>query len=121
MNIIPCYALNEATYDLQRKLTDSPNECLDFLMIKMFEYLKSKGYQKVNTGLAPMSGIDETKNFPEKAMKYAYENIQSFAHFRGLRNNKEKFNPEWRNKYIIYENDYDLFRIPLAISNISKK
>ncbi len=121
MNIIPCYAPNEATYDLQRKLIDSPNECLDFLMIKMFEYLKSKGFQKVNIGLAPMSGIDEAKKFSEKTMKYAYEKIQSFAHFRGLRNNKEKFYPDWHNKYIIYENDYDLFRIPLAISKISRK
>ncbi|MFA6924857.1 MAG: phosphatidylglycerol lysyltransferase domain-containing protein [Bacteroidales bacterium] len=121
MSIIPDYNPSEATYDLQRKFTDSPNGCLDFLMIKMLEYLKSKKYQKVNIGLAPMSGIDETKNFPEKAMKYAYENIQSFAHFRGLRSNKQKFNPEWHNKYLIYENDYDLFRIPLAISNISKK
>jgi phosphatidylglycerol lysyltransferase len=121
MNIIPCFAENEATYDLQRKLTNSPNGCLDFLMIKMFEYLKEKGYQKVNLGLAPMSGLDEAKSFSEKTIKYAYENINSFAHYRGLRSYKEKFKPTWHNRYIIYENDYDLFKLPIAISNVTKK
>jgi phosphatidylglycerol lysyltransferase len=120
LNIIPDFAENEGTYDLLRKTADAPNGVVDFILVELFNYFREKGIRYVNLGFAPMSGIDEPTNFPEKSMKFAYERIRSFSHYKGLREYKEKFSPEWKNKYLVYRNDYDLFRIPAVLARVIK-
>ena len=41
LNIIPDYAKGEATYDLIRKTKDAPNGVMDYILIELFNYLKS--------------------------------------------------------------------------------
>jgi phosphatidylglycerol lysyltransferase len=120
LNIIPDYAPGEGTYDLIRKTNDAPNGVLDFLITELFSYLKSQGFSRVNLGFAPMSGMDDPHTFPEKSMKIAYERIRSFSHYKGLRTFKEKFFPEWYNKYLIYSNDYDLLQVPAVLAKVIK-
>jgi len=120
VNIIPDYMPEEATFDLIRKALNAHKDSIDFLMIEMFLYLKSKGYKSVNLGMAPMSGIEQGKDFPEKTIKFAYEQIRSFSHYKGLRSFKDKFDPEWRNCYLIYEHDYDLLQAPVILSKAFK-
>jgi phosphatidylglycerol lysyltransferase len=120
LNIIPDYAKGEGTYDLIRKTKDAPNGIMDFIMVELFKYLKSQNYSSVNLGLAPMSGLEDPRTFPEKSMKYAYEKIRAFSHYKGLRDFKEKFSPTWQNEYIIYSHDYDLLQIPSVLSNVIK-
>ena len=67
-----------------------------------------------------MSGLDDPQNFPERSMKFAYEKIKSFAHYKGLREYKAKFGPLWFNKYLIYEHDYDLLQIPSVLAKVIK-
>lgn len=120
LNIIPDYAKDEATYDLIRKTKDAPNGVMDFILVELFKYLKEKQVNYVNLGFAPMSGLDDPHTFPEKSMKFAYEKIRSFAHYKGLREYKEKFDPVWHNKYLIYQHDYDLLQVPAALSKVIK-
>ncbi len=120
LNIIPDNAAGEATYDLIRKTSDSPGGIMDFMIIELINYLKSDNYSYLNLGLAPMSGIDDPRNFPEKSMKFAYHKIKSFSHFKGLRDFKEKFSPLWQNEYLIYSHDYDLLQIPTALAKVIK-
>ncbi len=120
LNIIPDYAPNEATYDLIRKTADAPNGVMDFILIELFKHLKDKGVRYVNLGFAPMSGLDDPHTFPEKSMKFAYEKIRSFSHYKGLRDYKQKFDPQWYNKYLIYQHDYDLLSVPTALAKVIK-
>lgn len=120
LNIIPDYSPGEGTYDLIRKTEDSPHGVLDFLLVELFKYLKSQGYSSVNLGFAPLSGIEEPQTFPERSMRFAYEKIRSFSHFRGLRNFKEKFLPSWHNKYLVYSQDYDLILVPAVLNSVIK-
>ena len=120
LNIIPDYAQSEATYDLIRTTHDAPGGVVDFIMVEMFSYLKSKGYTSVNLGFAPMSGIDDPHNFPEQSMRFMYNKFKSFSHYKGLRVYKEKFFPEWHNKYLVYQHDYDLFQVPRILKNVMK-
>jgi phosphatidylglycerol lysyltransferase len=120
LNVIPDYAQGEITYDLIRKTADAPNGVMDFIMIELFKYAKTQGYLYVNLGFAPLSGLEDPHSFSERSMKFAYEKIKSFSHYKGLRDFKEKFSPVWYNKYLVYDNDYDLLQVPLALSKVIK-
>jgi len=118
LNIIPDYAPGEGTFDLVRKVKEAPNGIVEFLMVEFFFYLKSMGIQRVNLGFAPMSGIEKGKDLPEMSLRFAYEKIRSFSHYRGLRDFKEKFSPAWSNRYIIYDHHYDLFNLPSVLNKV---
>lgn len=120
LNVIPDFTTGEATYDLIRKTKDAPNGVMDFILTELFKYLKDEGYNAVNLGFAPLSGIDDARTFPEKSMKFAYEKIKTFAQYKGLREYKEKFEPQWTNKYLIYQDDYDLLKVPKILTNVIK-
>ncbi|MES2239345.1 MAG: phosphatidylglycerol lysyltransferase domain-containing protein [Bacteroidota bacterium] len=120
LNIIPDYAKGEGTYDLIRKTNDAPSGVIDFILVELFTYLKSEGYTSVNLGLVGMSGIEEANTFSEKSMKFAYEKIKSFSHYKGLRDFKDKFSPVWHNKYLIYSHDYDLLQAPIVLNKVIK-
>lgn len=119
LNLIPDYAPGEATYDLIRKVTDAPNGILDMLLAKTFLYLKAEGYQSVNMGLAPLSGMEDV-NVTQKTIKYAYDNFKIFGQFKGLRKYKDKFFPSWNKKYLIYSNNYHLLQVPRALKRVSE-
>ncbi len=118
LNVIPDYAKSEGTYDLIRKTKDAPGGAMDYLLVELFNFLKSQNYSTVNLGLAPMSGLGDPQNFPEKSMKFAYEKIKSFSHYKGLRDYKDKFSPQWQNEYLIYTHDYDLLQIPVVLAKV---
>lgn len=120
LNIIPDFVQREATYDLLRKTSDAPNGVMDFILAELFEYVKNQGYTSVNLGFAPMSGLKDPTKFTEKSLKFAYEKIRSFSHYKGMREYKEKFATAWYNKYLIYDHDYDLVQIPTALSKVIK-
>lgn len=120
LDIIPDYVKDEATFDLIRKTREAPNGIIDFITVEMFLYLKNQGYRSVNLGFAPLSGIIDPRNFPERSMKFAYEKIRAFSHYKGLRDYKDKFSPVWSNKYLVYDQDYDLFKVPAALTSVIK-
>ncbi|NEM97441.1 phosphatidylglycerol lysyltransferase domain-containing protein [Pontibacter burrus] len=119
LDVVPSGIPGMAVYDLIRQLPDAPNGILDMLLCQTFLYFKAKGFEKVNMGLAPMSGIDG-KNIPQKTIRYAYENLRAFGHFKGLRKYKEKFSPTWEKKYLVYEDDYQLLQVPVALKKVSE-
>ena len=53
-------------------------------------------------------------------MKFAYEKIRSFSNYKGQREYKEKFNPQWNDKFLVYRNDYDLLQVPAVLSKVIK-
>lgn len=120
LNVIPDYAKGEGTYDLIRKTSDAPNGVIDFILVELFKYLKDNGYTSVNIGFAPLSGLDDPKNLTERSMKFAYEKIRSFSHYKGLRDAKDKFSPVWHNKYLVYDQDYDLIQVPAVLGKVIK-
>jgi phosphatidylglycerol lysyltransferase len=120
LNIIPDYVKGEGTYDLIRKTADAPNGIMDHILVELFNYFRSRGIMYVNVGFAPLSGLNDPHNFTERSMKFAYEKIRSFSHYKGLRDYKEKFSPVWSDRFLIYSNDYDLIQIPAVLTRVIK-
>lgn len=120
ISLQPVYNEEECSFDLLRKTRDAPNGSMDFLVLKSFEYFRAKNIRNINLGLAPMSGIESAENLAEHAIKFAYEKIKRFSHYQGLRNFKEKFNPVWKNKYLVYDESYQLISISIALGEVMK-
>jgi phosphatidylglycerol lysyltransferase len=116
LNIIPDFSPEECTYDLIRKTADAPGGCMDALIIEMVKYAKEKKLKYLNLGLVPMAGIKQPENTAERLIRYAYEKIKRFKHYTGLREFKEKYATIWVNKYLVYENDFDLIQLPAALN-----
>ncbi|HET9569928.1 MAG TPA: phosphatidylglycerol lysyltransferase domain-containing protein [Bacteroidales bacterium] len=119
LNIIPDDVSGEAAYDLIRKSGDAPVGVMDMLLVRTMLYFKEKGFKSVNLGMAPLSGIEGT-SFTERTVRFAYENLKSLGHFKGLRKYKEKFSSRWEQKFLVYNNNYHLPQIPKVLKRVSK-
>jgi phosphatidylglycerol lysyltransferase len=120
LNIIPDFSPEECTYDLIRKTADAPGAAMDALIVRLIRYAKEKEQAFLNLGLVPLSGIATPVNTPEQLLKMAAARIKRFGHYQGLREFKEKYATIWENKYLIYENDFDLLQLPVALSRVMK-
>lgn len=120
LNIIPDYAEDECTYDLIRKTSDAPPAAMDALIIKLIEYGRENKKLYLNLGMVPMTGITQPGSTAERIIKLASEKIKRFNHYKGLRLFKEKYATLWENKYLVYDNDFDLLQLPSALNKVMK-
>lgn len=120
LNIIPDYSPDECTYDMIRRTADSPGAAMDALIIRLIQYAKEKEQSYLNMGLTPLTGIEQPGNTAEQLLKVAAARIKRFGHYQGLREFKEKYATVWENKYLMYENDFDLLQLPLALNRVMK-
>jgi phosphatidylglycerol lysyltransferase len=103
-NLVPEYQLNEITIDLMRHLAKAEPGTMDFLFISLFERFKKLGYDSFNLGLVVLSGVGATAPSTrlERGMHYLYQHLNQFYNFQGLRAYKDKFNPHWESRYLVY-------------------
>ena len=118
LNIIPDFSPDECTYDMIRKTADAPGAAMDALIVRLIEYAREKGYLFLNMGLVPMAGIDKPENTAEQVVKFAYERLKRFRNYQGLRDFKEKYATRWLNKYLVYEDDFDLVQLPTVLNRV---
>ncbi len=121
-NEIPASASGETSIDLMRYVPDSPSNLMDFLFLKLLIDLNDRGVATFNLGLAPLSGLGEGETrFEEKLLHLIYRINQPFLSFRGLRQFKTKFEPQWQPRYVVYEGvPTRLARIALALARVSR-
>ena len=102
-NIVPEYQLNEITIDLMRKLERAEHGIMEFLFISLFQHYKELNYDSFNLGLSALSGLkDNPESRLEKGLDYLYKHLNRFYNFQGLYKFKDKFNPRWEPRYLIY-------------------
>ncbi|VTR36732.1 phosphatidylglycerol lysyltransferase domain-containing protein [Sphingobacterium thalpophilum] len=120
LNIIPDYVKNECTYDMIRKSCKAPGGSMDALIVELIRHAKAAGYRYLNLGMVPMAGLNTTDSPAEKIMKFASDRLGNFRHFHSLRDFKEKYATYWENKYLIFDNDFDLIQLPAALTKVMK-
>ncbi len=120
LNIVPDYVKGEGTYDMIRMTEDAPGGVVYFLLTEMFAWFREQGISRVNMGMVAFAGVDNAKTMAEKSMKFALEHIRSLYHFKGQFQFKDKFDPEWVNKFLVYDMDYDLVQFPTVLKGVSK-
>ena len=103
-NVVPEYQLNEITIDLMRKLEDTEHGVMEFLFVSLFQHYKELGYDSFNLGLSALAGLKKDRQSPrlEKSLEYLYRHLNRFYNFQGLHGFKNKFNPRWESRYLVY-------------------
>lgn len=110
----------ELSVDLMRRLRDAPNGAMDLLMVRTIQRGAAQGYATFSLGMAPLSGLTARRLSPLWARLGAtlYGHGERFYGFSGLRAYKQKFDPEWRPRYIGTHHGYKGWRTLLDISRL---
>ncbi len=92
----------ELSIDLMRHVPDAPNGLMDFLFIHLLLRGHEEGYRWFNFGMAPLSGLPQHELAPlwNRIGGFLFQHGEHFYNFQGLRRYKEKFDPEWRPRYL---------------------
>jgi len=85
-----------------RYLPDASPFTMDYLFIRMLLWAKGQGYSVFNLGVAPLSGLETRPLAPlwQRFGAMIFRSGETFYNFRGLRQYKQKFSPEWQPVYL---------------------
>ena len=101
-----------------RHASDAPRGVMDFLFVSLMLWGKAQGYERFNLGMAPFSGIDSRDVAPlwNRVGATLFRYGEYFYNFQGLRQYKEKYQPEWRPRYLASPG---LLALPVVITNVA--
>ena len=105
INQIPSFNESEANFDFLRHARTSPGNINDFLMQNFISRLAEQGVKRLNMGLAPLAGLkkeDTQHGAIDAVMTFVYSNGNRFYSFQGLKKFKDKYEPNWQDRYIVY-------------------
>ena len=106
----------EAAIDLLRSRADAPAFVEDYLRLEIMLQAKESGFRYFNLGTAPLLDIEESPLAPFKGQVAGiFSPYGTEAQFQDIRNEKERFNPEWAPKYLASSANLPLL---VALNNI---
>lgn len=110
----------ELSIDLMRHLPDCPNGIMDFLFAELLIWGKQAGYNSFNLGITPLSGLEDSSIAPmwHKIGTFMFKHGEHFYNYQGLRQYKQKFNPNWRPKYLACPRGLMVPRILLNVASL---
>lgn len=105
LNQLPTTYPGEANFDLLRHSQEAPGNANDFILLEWAKLLHQQGYERLNLGLCPLAGLDntdDTRSVTNNALRFVYANGDRFYSFNGLRRFKAKYDPHWESRMIAY-------------------
>jgi phosphatidylglycerol lysyltransferase len=102
-NLLSSGDRTEISLDLMRYSPAAPAGVMEYLFIELLLWGKQQGYRQFNLGMAPLSGLQNRTLAPlwSRAGALLYRHGEHFYNFRGLRQYKEKFDPDWEPRYLV--------------------
>jgi phosphatidylglycerol lysyltransferase len=93
-----------ASIDLMRYDPDASPYTMEYLFIKLLLWSKEQGYGSFNLGMAPLSNLYGREMSPrmwQRLFALVPHVGETWYNFRGLRQFKNKFLPEWQPRYLV--------------------
>ena len=117
-NIWSSGRMEEISVDLMRYTPDAPNGTMDYLFIHLMLWGKANGYHWFNFGMAPLAGLSDKSlaSLWNRIGGFLFKHVENFYNFQGLRQYKEKFQPQWRPRYLASPTTLSL---PVVLTNIA--
>ena len=114
-NVIPSYRSAAGNFDLMRRSPGAPNGAMDALFVALIERFRAAGLEKMSLGMVPFVGA-AGDSLPARAIRLLYERGERAFNSQGLFRFKNKWQPEWESRYLVYQSDVDLPRIAAAVA-----
>ena len=110
----------ELSIDLMRYAPGAPDGVMEYLFIQLMLWGHQEGYRWFSLGMAPLSGLEDHDLAPlwHRLGDLIYRYGEHFYNLQGLRQYKEKFNPEWTPKYLASPGGLALPRILANIASL---
>jgi len=108
----------EMSVDLMRYHRDAPKSVMEALFAHLMIWGSGEGYRWFSIGMAPMSGFERSPVAPlwARAGHFLFEHGTPLYNFQGLRDYKDKFDPVWESRYLVYPGGLVLLRILTDVS-----
>lgn len=88
--------------DLMRYLPDKASGMMEFMFVELMLHYRDLGAQEFNLGMAPLAGLEARRGTRlwTRFGALLFRHGGAFYNFEGLRAFKQKFQPEWRARYM---------------------
>jgi phosphatidylglycerol lysyltransferase len=119
-NILQGAGKEELSIDLMRYDPETPRGVMDYLFTKLMLQGKKDGYKWFNLGMVPLAGLEKDSLAPvwDKMGTFIFKHGEHFYNFQGLRQYKDKFDPDWSPKYIALPGGLVLPRVIMDIATL---
>jgi len=111
---------SELSVDLMRYDDHAPKGVMDYLMIELMLWGRQQGLAWFSLGMAPLSGLTDREFSPmwNRVGAFVYRHGEHFYNFEGLRAYKEKYQPQWRPRYLATPGRTSLPRVIMDLTSL---
>ena len=101
-NILKEASDGDAFIDLMRHVPGVHRGVMDLLFVRIMESLRDEGLLRLNLGMAPLAGLSAHGGAPlwNRIGARIFQKGGRFYNFRGVREFKSKFDPQWEPRYL---------------------
>jgi len=117
----PIWARRGWTLDLMRRRPDGIPGATEFLIAKSVEKMKQRGDAILSLSLSALARVEREVSAPgdgaadDRTREFLMERLGGFYDFKGVFRWKQKFNPEFEPRDLVYPDALELPRIALAL------
>lgn len=110
----------ELSIDLMRYVNGGHKGVMDYLFTQLMLWGATQGYRWFDLGVAPLSGLESHPLAPlwHRVGQVIFTHGDFFYNFEGLRQYKQKFEPVWEPRYLVYPGGWLLPRILLDAATL---
>ncbi len=101
-NILSSGAGRHLAVDLMRYRPEDASGLMEYMFLVLIEHYRQTGGEEFSLGVAPLAGLSERAigRTWNRFGRLIYRHGGAFYNFEGLRAFKQKFQPEWRPRYV---------------------
>ncbi|PHK49131.1 bifunctional lysylphosphatidylglycerol flippase/synthetase MprF [Staphylococcus edaphicus] len=121
--LMPTYYKGTISVDLIRWRTDVALPLMDGLYLNMLLWSQKQNYQRFNMGMATLSNVGQIPYsfYGERIAGRIFEHFNGLYRFQGLRKYKEKFNPQWEPRFLVYRKRHSLWVSMIKVMRVIRK
>lgn len=103
--------------DLMLRGTESINGLMEASIAEAIRFFKEQNVSDLSLGVAPLADVNpqQEKGLLNKTTTFLFNNFNQFYNYQSLFKFKDKFAPNWEDRYLVYKSDMKLVSISLAI------
>lgn len=120
---MPTYYNGVISVDLIRWKPNIELPLMDSLYLNMLLWSKANNYEHFNMGMATLSNVGQIPYsfYGERIAGRVFEHFNGLYRFQGLRRYKEKFNPKWEPRFLVYRKRHSLWVSMLKVMRVIRK